>query len=441
MKNRILSLTRDSIPYVKELRPLAKSMAGCVVMQQLDYWFEKYPHGFFKFLEPTGKSRDYKRGKSWSEELNCSAEEFVTAFDKIGVRYKSKTEYESTPGDKFKGRFYCSYFDRSKGLTYYFRNHELVDSKLDELISRETESVGLRETDTLGLRETGKAGLQKPTPPVSGNRRSRSLETDNVGLLIDQEITEETKEENTHTDARVAPLPAAAAAEAESVCVSGAWAEAETGAAGRHGAEAPLFAVVTPEPGVDSETPPAEPETTGGDDTTAGGRADGIEGRPLSVVTHPAAGNGDSRGRATGGVSPQTHPTPAALAERLPPVAGTRYLRAQLKAYGQAHPRSITDLPKWLNSKRTHRGDFDESIAEWYEQGCPVEGSEASVPAAAAAAPGRDTSVCPDCQGKQWWYPDGPGKGVAKCRHPRLGEPPASDNDGGPVAQTVTSSA
>ncbi len=29
---------------------------------------------------------------------------------------------------------------------------------------------------------------------------------------------------------------------------------------------------------------------------------------------------------------------------------------------------------------------------------------------------------CSDCNGSGWWYPDGPEKGVAKCKHTRLQE-------------------
>jgi hypothetical protein len=35
------------------------------------------------------------------------------------------------------------------------------------------------------------------------------------------------------------------------------------------------------------------------------------------------------------------------------------------------------------------------------------------------AAP--DYKTCPDCQGSGFWYPEGNEKGVAKCRHERLG--------------------
>jgi hypothetical protein len=27
---------------------------------------------------------------------------------------------------------------------------------------------------------------------------------------------------------------------------------------------------------------------------------------------------------------------------------------------------------------------------------------------------------CPDCAGTNFWYPDGPDKGVAKCKHAKL---------------------
>jgi hypothetical protein len=31
-----------------------------------------------------------------------------------------------------------------------------------------------------------------------------------------------------------------------------------------------------------------------------------------------------------------------------------------------------------------------------------------------------DASACPDCSGSGWWYPEGEGKGVAKCKHANL---------------------
>jgi hypothetical protein len=31
---------------------------------------------------------------------------------------------------------------------------------------------------------------------------------------------------------------------------------------------------------------------------------------------------------------------------------------------------------------------------------------------------------CPDCAGTNFWYPDGPDKGVAKCKHSKLNTRP-----------------
>lgn len=139
MRNRILSLTRSSIPYVKELLPMAKTLAGCILMQQLDYWFERHQGGFYKFLEPCPHPL-YKTGSSWVEELGLSDAEFRTTFDRLGIRYRSKSEYDAAP-DKFQGKFYCMYHDKRAQLTWYFRNHATLDAALDELLT-------VRATDT-----------------------------------------------------------------------------------------------------------------------------------------------------------------------------------------------------------------------------------------------------------------------------------------------------
>lgn len=137
MRNRILSLTRNTIPYVKEIQPLAGSVTGCILMQQLDYWFERYPDGFYKFQEAAPGHPLYREGESWIEELGFGLTEFRGAFDRIGVRYKSKAEFKAAP-DPFQGKFYCCYTDRRAGVTYYFRNHPRMDAALDQLITAGT---------------------------------------------------------------------------------------------------------------------------------------------------------------------------------------------------------------------------------------------------------------------------------------------------------------
>lgn len=146
VRNRILSITRNIIPYVKELRrlPSVKSISACVLLQQLDYWFERYPDGFWKFLAPCEDHSAYTKGNSWTEELGMSGDEFRTAFDQIGVRYKSKKEHDAAV-DKFAGKYYCSYTDKVARMTYYYRNHAAVDAALNTLQSPEMASASSYE--------------------------------------------------------------------------------------------------------------------------------------------------------------------------------------------------------------------------------------------------------------------------------------------------------
>lgn len=195
MRNRILSITRSNIPYVKELHPLTGSVIGCLVMQQLDYWFTTQPEGFYKFLEPADHPA-YKAGDSWVEELGMSADEFRYAFDRISVRYKSKSEFDkaSKVGDAFRGKFYCSYIDRRANLTYYFRNHDVVDAALDELINESGSKTGKKvktkrsthqdgAVDRAEVPVTGNSDLQELEIPIPCNWKNRSTGTGNSDSL------------------------------------------------------------------------------------------------------------------------------------------------------------------------------------------------------------------------------------------------------------------
>jgi hypothetical protein len=190
MKNLILAITRKTIPYVGELKllPLVKSCSDAILMQQLDYWFSRYPNGFFKFLEPCDHE-NYKEGDSWSEELFFSGDEFRTAFGHLAIAYKSKKQFDLAP-DKFQEKYYCSYFDRISKKTFYFRNHELVDNLLTDL------TTGKLKQSNLG----------KQTMAISVNGQCQFTETDNGNLQkqtmaisksIYTEITTETTSEIT----------------------------------------------------------------------------------------------------------------------------------------------------------------------------------------------------------------------------------------------------
>ncbi|MDD4977296.1 MAG: hypothetical protein PHI29_01545 [Gallionella sp.] len=184
MQNRILHLTRNIIPYIRELQPLAGSTSGCILMQQLDYWFHRHPNGFWKFLEPSSHQK-YKQGDSWTEELGISCAEFRTAFDRIGTRHKSKSEFDLAT-DKFAGKFYCSYLDRRENLTFYFRNDSLLDEALDNIISDKQCNTVNKESSFTVNKESG----------FTANEKNQSTEMKKVNLQeiekVDVDITNTT---------------------------------------------------------------------------------------------------------------------------------------------------------------------------------------------------------------------------------------------------------
>ena len=142
------------IPYIPILKDLCHgSLRASILLQQQEHWFSYKPEGFYKFLKPCAHD-SYKPGDSWTEELEFSAKEFRAAFDCIGIRYKSKramndylkpflsNQHKPTKAEitahLSKGKFYYSVFDVKKGLTYYFRNHQLIQESLKQLFERES---------------------------------------------------------------------------------------------------------------------------------------------------------------------------------------------------------------------------------------------------------------------------------------------------------------
>ena len=113
---------------------------------------------------------------------------------------------------------------------------------------------------------------------------------------------------------------------------------------------------------------------------------------------------------------PHTHAQPPLFAQPEAGGAGgvcvkSKYTFEQRLSY--AHNRAQIQNPEgFAASRRASEGEFDEAIAKWLEE----------VEQPAGPKPGRDVSGCPDCFGSGMWYPEGPAKGVARCRHERLPE-------------------
>ncbi|QOT82244.1 hypothetical protein [Cupriavidus basilensis] len=194
MRNRLLQITRSVIAYLPELKPYTGSVVGCLLMQQMDFWFNQKPDGFYKFLSPASEHPDYRDGDSWTEELAISEAEFRTAADKICHRWPSKSAFDAAD-DKFQGKFYCSVYDRRRQLTTYFRNHPLVDACLDELAERNVTRVSSNESLTRRYeisRERGsdrqftrQNGPQAPVFPV--NQEPSATGSEEIQLPVNQD--------------------------------------------------------------------------------------------------------------------------------------------------------------------------------------------------------------------------------------------------------------
>jgi len=128
--------------FYPSLQAFTGSAISTLIIGKLEFWFsyDKYRESFYKFVEPC-KSPLYRAGDSWSEELCVSRKIFNKAFDIIGVRYKSKSDYLNAE-DTFQGKLYASYHDRKTNRTYYVRNHEFMSQILLKVLSKKTPPKG-----------------------------------------------------------------------------------------------------------------------------------------------------------------------------------------------------------------------------------------------------------------------------------------------------------
>ena len=136
-KTNAIAFSTRRIPYMPELRTYCKTITSSLLMTQLEYRFAGMPNGYYKFLSPCAHPL-YKNGDSWTEELAFSEAEIRTAFENIGVRYRSKTlltECINQGSDPFQGKPYLSYVDVKNGLTYYIRNHEVAGAVIDSVLN------------------------------------------------------------------------------------------------------------------------------------------------------------------------------------------------------------------------------------------------------------------------------------------------------------------
>lgn len=176
----LLSEDRELIIYRKSLRNICSSVNSSILFSQLIYWFKKNDFKpFYKFIRPCSNDK-YIDGDSWIEELGFSYDEFTTAFNNIGIKYKTKTEFYEKFGSENK--MFYSYSDKQNGLTYWIANKKLIEENLNNLYEKQDE-----------IKE------KNDTPRFTVNRDSRFTEVGIPDLLnITENTTEKklTKEEN-----------------------------------------------------------------------------------------------------------------------------------------------------------------------------------------------------------------------------------------------------
>jgi hypothetical protein len=99
--------------------------------------------------------------------------------------------------------------------------------------------------------------------------------------------------------------------------------------------------------------------------------------------------------------------------------AGSKFSKEDCRRYADhlhASGQGVRN-PGGFARKIYETGAEDAQIAAWLAEVDPerVRSGELSAPPELP-----DVSACPDCHGRRFFYPEGPGKGVARCKHERL---------------------
>ncbi|MCW8886894.1 MAG: hypothetical protein OQK12_16840 [Motiliproteus sp.] len=213
--NNSLAISAKTIPYNPALRERAGSISAAILWQQLEYWFSIADGSFYKFLQPCDHDA-YKVGDSWQEDIGFSPDEFRTAFDKLGVRYRSKKAFKEAEEQFKRGDtecLYCSYHDKRSGLTYYIRNNDFADGVIGDLVckqekpdtvNQEPQSTVTKQSQSTvnqqsPVTETDNAELQKQATPIYIDGESRVTEM-GISIPMLQEITTENTQEITPED-------------------------------------------------------------------------------------------------------------------------------------------------------------------------------------------------------------------------------------------------
>ena len=155
------------LPYRKELREIAGSVAATIFLGQLLYWAKRKGNGFYKFKTPSENNPYYKKGDSWCEELGFSVDELDGAIKKL--KAANLLDKKTLP-------------DRR---TIWTLNLELLSDKLSKLKA------------TTEFTQTGKSELRNRENPSYVNGNFPVTKTGKEQLPYNTETTSEITTETT----------------------------------------------------------------------------------------------------------------------------------------------------------------------------------------------------------------------------------------------------
>ena len=176
------------IKYNPALRSEFGSQNAVILFDRLEYWFSKKKNEFYKFIEPCQHGA-YKTGDSWSEELGFSKKVFKTAFDKIGIRYISKTAFDKEE-DPFKGKLFAYYQDRQTKKTIFVRNNTLLRdlyAKLKSTLQEKSSPKPKGEGAHTSLKKGSPTARPSGSPHVGATKeiqRNTSFKKDDGNFLM-----------------------------------------------------------------------------------------------------------------------------------------------------------------------------------------------------------------------------------------------------------------
>ncbi|MFN9000676.1 MAG: hypothetical protein ACK5VW_01240 [Holosporales bacterium] len=167
------AFTRHRIVAYDQKHAVRYGHKSAIILRRLEFWFSKKPEGFYKFLEPC-QHKLYRAGDSWLEETDLSRRVFMSAFMKIGQRYKSKSAFLNET-DPFKGCLYACYYERKTNRMFFVKNNALAE-RLTQSATISVQQSSELEQEVQKCRKVSAAPDSSPQKcRYRNDKKSRSL--------------------------------------------------------------------------------------------------------------------------------------------------------------------------------------------------------------------------------------------------------------------------